>query len=90
MEYLMFEKIEPNDGILKSVHRELLGCVCYIVASGAGEGSAIIKYLLNNESSFCRLNTSSVIDEYEEGDRKIIITENTKYVLRRIEIGDFI
>lgn len=84
-DYVMKDVI-PKSGILRDIHKEVLGCRCYIVALEKGKRGFIKFEPRYDPDSFHRLHTSVIQDwkESEDGSIITIETENTTYVMECI------
>lgn len=83
MDYIISEII-PKDGIMKDIHKEILGRKCYIIELEKGK-SSLIKYFSGYSSGYHRLITSIVRDVEFSNDEKSVIIETTNTVYHLVE-----
>ena len=75
-------EVLPKSGILRSVHREVLGTKCYPAFLEVGE-RGFIKFFDPIDYDWHRLHTSTIEKVTYEDDMITIVTRNTKYVLKK-------
>jgi len=81
----IIKEVRPKSGIMRDIHKEVLGCRCYVVHLQIGE-KAIIKFEPRYDpGEFHRLHTSTVENYMTfDGEESITIeTRNTIYILER-------
>lgn len=75
----------PHNGRRMYIHEEVSGAECYIADAEVGYRGTIM-FFPDYDDRFHRLHTSNIeaINEVADGNRVEIVTQNTTYVLERI------
>lgn len=80
--HYIIDRIEPKDGVLKSVHETILGRECQIMKLEVGERGWLLTDIGDYIFGLHRITLSNVLSAEGEDDLRIH-TENTVYHLMR-------
>lgn len=81
--HYIIDRIEPKDGVLKSVHETILGRECQIMKLEVGKRGWLLTDVGDYIFGLHRITLSNVLSAEGEDDLHIH-TENTVYHLKRI------
>ena len=79
----IIDRIEPKDGVLKSVHETMLGRECQIMTLKIGHSGALLVDVGDHIFGLHRIVLSHVLTVEGEDDLRIH-TENTIYYLKKM------
>ena len=82
-QHYIIDRIEPKDGVLKSVHETILGRECQIMRLEAGKRGWVMTEEGDHIFGLNRITLSNVLSFEVEDDLRIH-TENTVYHLKRM------
>lgn len=80
--HYIIDRIEPKDGVLKSVHETILGRECQIMKLEVGKRGWLLTDIGDYIFGLHRITLSNVLSAEGEDDLRIH-TENTVYHLKR-------
>lgn len=80
--HYIIDRIEPKDGVLKSVHETILGRECQIMKLEVGKRGWLLTDVGDYMFGLHRITLSNVLSAEGEDDLRIH-TENTVYHLKR-------
>ena len=80
--HYIIDRIEPKDGVLKSVHETILGRECQIMKLEVGKRGWLLTDVGDYIFGLHRITLSNVLSAEGEDDLRIH-TENTVYHLKR-------
>lgn len=76
--------VAPQNGEMRSIHKEILGSRCRILYLTVGQSCFMEYELRDSHGVFHRLCTSIVSNFIDDGTHLAIETANTEYLLERI------